>query len=723
MILIGGLLPILLAASPLQVTQQPVVSQDRAPVARRIAATAQLAAQEYRIGVIDGRVVAKAEVEEAQLFLQEARRSAALLPSEAGRPVAAEIDALVSLVKRTAPPDSLDAHVRSLNAGLTERLGITLDELPAQTPSLARGAEIYQANCAGCHGPVGRGDGALATGLDPRPANLADGAALRDVSPLDYFRRISIGTVGTAMPAFEGRLPAEDRWAAALYASILRVPAPRGDVPPSLRAFATTGKMSDEAVLSALGMGGQSGPEALGLLAAVRTFQADHTGTESEQVFARVRAQLDTAFALARTGDPAASARAFDAYMTFEQVERGVRAKNPGLATQLETAFASLRTRATGGATPAELDALRRQLDAGLESAERTLGDQESPFNLFVQSFIIMLREGLEAILIVGALMTFLVKMGASHRRRDIHVGVSAAIGASLLTAVALETVFVLSAAHREALEGGTMVVATAVLFYVSYWLLSKMEVVKWNKFVKSKVQDALDSGSALALASAAFLAVYREGFETVLFYKALFVAGTAGGTTPIVGGILAGSVVLVGVYIAINRFGVRLPLKPFFAVTSAFLYYMAFVFAGKGVAELQEGGLVGTTVLSWAPRIPALGIYPTAESLGAQGLLLLLALLALMWTFVLEPRRVRGVTSVMVPEPTAAPASPVAVAPPPAPLRMPAAAVGPGAVVELLRSLERMEADLAEMRSEVERMRRHLVSAPSLPVQPRPPR
>jgi high-affinity iron transporter len=724
MILIGGLLPILLAASPLQGTQQPVVSQDRAPVARRIAATAQLAAQEYRVGVIDGRVVAKAEVEEAELFLQEARRSAALLPSEARRPATAEIDALVTLVKRTAAPDSLDAHVRLLNAGLTERLGVTLDELPAQTPSLARGAEIYQANCAGCHGPVGRGDGTLAAGLDPRPANLADGAALRDVSPLDYFRRISIGTVGTAMPAFEGRLPAEDRWAAALYASILRVPAPRGDVPPSLRTFATTGKLSDEAVLAALGMSEQSGPEALGRLAAVRTFQADHTGTESELVFARVRAQLDTAFALARTGDPAASARAFDAYMTFEQVERGVRAKNPGLATQLETAFASLRTRATGGATPAELDALRRQLDAGLESAERILGDRDSPFNLFVQSFIIMLREGLEAILIVGALMTFLVKMGASHRRRDIHVGVSAAIGASLLTAVALETVFVLSAAHREALEGGTMVVATGVLFYVSYWLLSKMEVVKWNKFVKSKVQDALDSGSALALASAAFLAVYREGFETVLFYKALFVAGTASGTMPIVGGILAGAVVLVVVYVAINRFGVRLPLKPFFAVTSAFLYYMAFVFAGKGVAELQEGGLIGTTVLSWAPRIPALGIYPTTESLGAQGLLLLLAVVALVWNFVLEPRRVRGVTSVMVPEPTAPPASPVATAPPaPDQLRMPAATVGPGAVVELLRSLERMEADLAELRSEVERMRRHLVSAPSLPVQPRPPR
>ena len=735
MILIGGLLSIALSAAPLQGGQQPVVSQDRAPVARRVAATAQLAAQEYRIGVVDGRVVAKAEVEEAALFLQEARRSAALLPSDAGRAAMVEIDHLLALISRTASPDSLDAHVRALGAGLVERLGVTLDELPTQTPSLARGAEVYQANCASCHGAVGRGDGTLAAKLDPRPANLADGAALRDVSPLDYYRRISIGTVGTAMPAFEGRLPAEDRWAAALYASILRVPAPRGDVPPSLRAFATTATMSDDAVLAALGVNDRSTPEALGRLAGVRTFQADHTGAQNEQVFAQVRTQLDSAFALARTNDPAASARAFDAYMTFEQVERGVRAKNPGLAAELEAAFATLRTRAAGGATPAELDALRRQLTTGLERAERVLGEQDSPLNLFLQSFIIMLREGLEAILIVGALMTFLVKMGASHRRRDIHVGVGAAIGASLLTAVALETVFVLSPAHREALEGMTMVVATAVLFYVSYWLLSKMEVVKWNHFVKSKVQDALNSGSALALASAAFLAVYREGFETVLFYKALFVAGSTGGAMPVVAGIVAGSVILVGVYVAINRFGVRLPLKPFFGVTSAFLYYMAFVFAGKGIAELQEGGLIGTTVLSWAPRMPALGIYPTAESLGAQGLLVVLALVALLWNFVIEPRRVRGVTSVMVPEPgrgskararaagsTLAATEPSGAVPSQA-MRPTAPPLGPVAVVELLRSLERMEADLAEMRAEVERMRRHLVAQPSLPVPPRPPR
>jgi high-affinity iron transporter len=387
--------------------------------------------------------------------------------------------------------------------------------------------------------------------------------------------------------------------------------------------------------------------------------------------------------------------------MTFEQVERSVRAKNPDLAGSLENRFAAFRTRAAGGATPAELNGIRSGLAADLENAERVLGETLSPFNLFVQSFVILVREGLEAILVLGALMAFLVKTGAAHRKRDLHVGVGAAIGASLLTAFALETVFRLSPGRREALEGLTMVVATAVLFYVSYWLLSKMEVAKWNRFVRGKVQDAVSSGSALALASAAFLAVYREGFETVLFYKALFVAGGSGSSTAaVIAGIALGGVVMICVYLAINRFGVRLPLKPFFGVTSAFLYYMAFVFAGKGVAELQEGSVLPTTIVTWAPRIPALGIYPTVESLAAQGVLLILLAIALVWTFVIEPRRLK-VTSVLVPEPGREQLSSARATSPPI--------ISVGTRQELLRSLERMEADLAELRAEVERMRSHL--------------
>jgi high-affinity iron transporter len=699
MVLIGAgarlLLTVALAA------QQPQATGDQIPTVRRVAATAQLAAQEYRAGVQDGRVVAKAEVSEARLFLAESRRSAALLPAGTGAETVREIDALLRLVDATTPPDTLDARVRAFTGSLASRLGVALDEIPATAPSLSRGAQIYHESCASCHGNLGRGDGPAGAGLDPKPADLADAARLRDASPLDFYHRVTIGVVGTAMPAFETPLSTDDRWAVAAYATLLRLPPPKGEVPPSLRDFAATARLSDSGVAAALVAAGRAdaSPPAV---AAVRSLQQNADAAATARVFAQVGKQLDSAYALAHEGKgEAASAAAFDAYMTFEQVERSVRAKNPDLAASLESRFAAFRTRTAGGATTAELNGIRAGLAADLENAERLSGETLSPLNLFFQSFVILVREGLEAILVLGALITFLVKTGAASRKRDIHVGVGAAVAASLLTALALETVFRLTPAKREAIEGLTMVVATAVLFYVSYWLLSKMEVAKWNHFIRGKVQDAVTSGSALALASAAFLAVYREGFETVLFYKALFLAGGTGASTgAIVAGIGLGAVVLVGVYVAINRFGVRLPLKPFFGVTSAFLYYMAFVFAGKGVAELQEGGLVPTTILSWGPRLPALGIYPTVESLSAQAVLLVLLLVAVVWTFVLEPRRL-PVTSVMVPEPTPRPPGPrYGVAVPP---------VAPGTRMELLRSLERMEADLAELRAEVERMRGQL--------------
>src|SRR6185436_3323341 len=132
---------------------------------------------------------------------------------------------------------------------------------------------------------------------------------------------------------------------------------------------------------------------------------------------------------------------------------------------------------AAGGAPASQLAGARTALLGQLENAERTLGDTLSAASLFIQSFFLLVREGLEAILIIGALLTFLAKTGAQDRKRDIHVGVGAAVLASLFTAVLLETVFQVTPARREVLEGAVMLTASAVLFYVSYWLLSKIEV------------------------------------------------------------------------------------------------------------------------------------------------------------------------------------------------------------------------------------------------------
>jgi high-affinity iron transporter len=411
--------------------------------------------------------------------------------------------------------------------------------------------------------------------------------------------------------------------------------------PPALADLAVQARLSD-VDLERLVLNGRAGTPMPGfarlldpaaardVVAFIRTLplseQKGGTGTAvaSAGVFSTVRHQVDSAITLR------SDKLAFDAYLTFEQVETSVRAHNAALTGELEDAFAALHNRAASG-SPEELNAIRARLLTGLERAERLVGDQTSKANLFTESFVLMLREGFEAILLVAALMAFLAKAGATERRRDVAKGAWAAVAASIATAVVIEMLFQITPGQREAMEGVTMLVATGVLFYVSYWLLSKIEVAKWNAFVKGRMHDALSTGSSFALASVASLAVYREGFETILFYKALLMSD-GGSVAPVLAGLLVGAVVLVAVYLAINRFGVKIPLRPFFAVTSAMLYYMAFVFAGKGIADLQEAGLIRMTVLEWAPRVPVLGIYPTAQSLALQGLLIALVLFALVW-------------------------------------------------------------------------------------------
>ncbi|MGH7732561.1 MAG: FTR1 family protein, partial [Gemmatimonadales bacterium] len=669
---------------------------------RRVSSIAILAAQEYRTGFSGGKLVARKEQDEAKLFLGEARRSAALLPAPGGIAAVRAIDSLEALVSSAASPDLVAARVRAFGDRLSRTFGVSLDDIPTDPPSIDRGAQLFAQSCSSCHGMAGRGDGPAGAGLTPPPADLTALAALADRSPLDFYRRISLGVPGTAMPAFESQLSKGDRWALAVYASTLRLPAPAGAMPASLRTFPSTATMSDRALATALSPNADPlDPSVAAQVAVIRRYGTDQrSGAAAGPIFDKVRAQLAQGVELARQGKAAeAGSVALEAYMTFEGVESAVNAKDGALGSRLESAFAAFRARAAGGAGPEELARLHTGLLAGLEEAERTVADVPSPLNLFVQSFALLLREGLEAILIVGALIAFLLKTGAKERTRDVHIGVAAAVAASLLTAVALETIFEVSSARREALEGGTMVVATGVLFYVSYWLLSKMEVAKWNRFVKAKVQDAVTGGSALALVSVAFLAVYREGFETVLFYKALFVSGGNGNTIfPVVAGMVVAGVGLAIIYVAINRFGVKIPLKPFFAVTSAFLYYMAFVFAGKGIAELQGAGVVSLTPFTPEIRFPSLGIYSTWETLSAQALLVLLLLAALVWTFLIEPRRLR-VTEVMVPEPAVRP-SPVA-----------GAGSSPSAVRAALdpavgRSLGRMEAVLGELRAELDRLK-----------------
>ncbi len=634
-------------------------AQGVAESARRVAAIASLAVDEYRLGVQGARVVSPVELAEARRFLEEARAAVQSLPVGVSAPAVALLDTLIAQVDRRAPADSLVAAVARLRSQLAAGLGVDLDPLPEQPPSLAVGRGIYQARCAGCHGLSGRGDGPLGRGLEPPPAALAAGRA--SSSPLEFFRKISVGVAGTAMPGFAGELAPQDRWAVALYAYGLRYSEAqrergarllRDRCPACLvrvSGFAETAALSDDSLAVLLAGELERAPDDSLVREAVAFARGagalEELGADRRLLAARVlgetRRQVEEAIRAVEAGDRAGALRRLvDAYLVFERVEAGLRARRPRAAAEAEAAFAALRGAAAGAPVEVVRDAAAR-VDRVLVLAGEELAAAASPRILFAQSLVIMLREGFEAILVIGALVAFLVRAGAAERKREIGLGALWAVGVSLLTALGFATIFRTARASQEALEGFTMLIAAAVLFWVSYWLVSKIELKRWQAFVARRMGQALSRRSALALAAVAFLAVYREGFETVLFYAALFAsAGQAPGAAgAIVAGIGLGALGLGAVYLLMQRYGTRLALKPFFGVTSGLLYLMAFSFAGQGMAELQAAGYVPATPLAWVPTVPALGIFPTLQSFLLQALLALAVAGALVWVFWLEPR------------------------------------------------------------------------------------
>jgi high-affinity iron transporter len=245
-----------------------------------------------------------------------------------------------------------------------------------------------------------------------------------------------------------------------------------------------------------------------------------------------------------------------------------------------------------------------------------------------VASFTILAREGLEAVLLVVALAGVVSRAGRRDAVVWIHAGWVAALAAGAATWWAAGRLVDLSGARREVIEGVSALLAAAVLFYVSYWLVSKLEAARWQAFLDGRVRSALSQGRMRMLAALSFVAVYRECFETVLFFQALGAQAGPTGARPILAGAGAGALLLAALAAAVFRFGLRMPLRRFFAASSLLLYGLALVLAGHGIAALQEA--------AWLPVTPVgsfgvewLGLYPTLEGLAVQGVLLLAALAA----------------------------------------------------------------------------------------------
>jgi high-affinity iron transporter len=373
---------------------------------------------------------------------------------------------------------------------------------------------------------------------------------------------------------------------------------------------------------------------------------------------ARGRAEIDKAGALVtraleavKAGDRRRAYRlARTAYLDhFEFVEIPLRLRNPNLVLDTEFKFAQLRNDIRDGAPLAAVRADTADVRSGLLDVDRELARKgvAAPAIAFGFSFSILFREGVEAVLLIAILLGSLAAGSAANYKRPLGLGVLAAIGATGVTWALATLVVDIAPLSREVLEAVTALVAVVVLIAVSFWLVSRLEHRRRMEFMRARVAGAMAAGTTLAFAGLGFTAVYREGFETVLFYQALSLFAEGLGLWVWLGAITA-AVALGGVGYAILGLGKRLPLKPMLITGASVLLLLSVAFAGNAVRSLQSADLVQAHPVSW-PRLPVFlaeltGIHPTTEGLIVQGVLLGIFVLGAVYVFAWQPVRRRRV-------------------------------------------------------------------------------
>ena len=272
-----------------------------------------------------------------------------------------------------------------------------------------------------------------------------------------------------------------------------------------------------------------------------------------------------------------------------------------------------------------------KELDGNKGGGDDSKAGKTPAWVAFVTSFSLMMREGLEAILVIAAIIAYLIKSEKKKLVSSVYIGGLAGVLASVLLAFVFYYIKqssgdVFGAVAQEVFEGIGMFLAVVVLFYVSNWMLSKADTEAWERYIKQKVETSVTSGNKFILIFAAFIAVAREGAELILFFQGVQVNSSAE-KTAIVWAIITSLAVLLAIFLVFRFLTVKLPLKPFFIVTSVLMYAMCVSFTGKGVEEFQEAGLISRTTVGWMGNfeIDALGIYATYESIVPQIIVLFL--------------------------------------------------------------------------------------------------
>lgn len=568
---------------------------------------------DYPATVADGKVVDTVKYQQQVDNLAALQGLVVALPQRAGRDALEQaVTQLKSAVAGRQDAAQVTRQARQLSARLA--LAYEVSQAPAITPDPARGAPLYAQHCSVCHGDSGAGDGPAGIGLEPPPSNLRDTARLDRLSLYDLYNATGLGIAGTDMPAFADQLDDRQRWDIATYiASFSAQPVAQP---------AKTFNLADLARQTPAEIQAAEGPDATATFRAQRA-QPPQVQRGPAQLLDYTSVTLDKSLAAYKAGD---REQAYDlsvaAYLEgFELVESSLDNVDANVRKDTEKSLMAYR-QSLQDSMP--LPQVAQKLEAAkgkLKESADLLGSDGLSLSLsYISGLLILLREGLEAILVLAAILAFLRNTGQQSAVRSVNIGWGLALLAGLATWALAAYVIDVSGAQRELLEGATALFASVMVLWLGVWMHDRRHAAAWQDYVKSSL---VGGGGRFGFAVLAFFSVYRELFEVILFYETLWLqAGPAGHDAVLAGGATA-LVLLVGLAWIILRGSAKLPLSLFFGINAALLCALSVVFAGHGVKALQEAGIFGTRPVPFF-EFDWLGIHADLYSLGAQAIALI---------------------------------------------------------------------------------------------------
>ncbi|VVN95117.1 hypothetical protein PS858_02734 [Pseudomonas fluorescens] len=587
---------------------------------------------DYPQSVQAGKVISESEYREQLEFTKVLQGLIAAMPD---KPEKAGLEQGVSTLHSAiaARQDGADVARQARQLGAKLAVAYEVSQAPIITPDPTRGAPLYAQHCSVCHGDAGAGDGPAGVGLTPPPANLRDVARQDRLSLYAIYNTLGMGVEGTDMPAFADQLDDRQRWDLATYIASFSAD-PAAATSEKTYNIADLARQTPAEVLAA------EGPQAAATFRAQRA-QPPQVKRGPAQLLDYTAATLDKSVAAYRAGD---HDQAYDlsvaAYLEgFELVESSLDNVDANVRKDTEKSLMAYRQSLQDGLPVAEVQKRLDAAKARLKASAGLLGSDGLSWSLsYISGLLILLREGLEAILVLAAILAFLRNTGQQSAVRGVNVGWGLALVAGLATWALAAFVIDVSGSQRELLEGATALFAAVMVLWLGVWMHDRRHAAAWQDYIKSSL---VGGGGRFGFATLAFFSVYRELFEVILFYETLWLqAGPAGHNAVLAGGATA-LVLLVGLAWVILRGSAKLPLSLFFSINAGLLCALSVVFAGHGVKALQEAGIFGTRPVPFFD-FDWLGIHADAYSLSAQAVAIIAIIVLYGRSWMAEKRRVQ---------------------------------------------------------------------------------